>query len=82
MFDGAKKGSARLGLVRSLGWGGALHSMVSGALIGCGVLLVALFRRRKVPLFGGRDLPGGITLRDKSRWTRFRERRGKKGPWE
>ncbi len=47
-----------------------------------GLLLVVLFRRRKVPLFGSRDLPGGITLRDKSRWTRFRERRSKKGPWE
>ena len=33
---------ARMGLVRSLGWGAALHSVLSAALVATGVLLVAL----------------------------------------
>lgn len=40
-----------------------------------GALLVVPFRYRTVPLFGGGDMPGGITLRDRSRWQKV-----KRGP--
>ena len=35
-----------------------------------GALLIVPFRYPTVPLFGGSDLPGGITLRDRARWQR------------
>ncbi|MEM7170829.1 MAG: rhomboid family intramembrane serine protease [Pseudomonadota bacterium] len=45
-----------------------------------GMILVVPFRYKTVALFGRDDLPGGITLRDRSRW---RHRAGKRsGPWE
>jgi membrane associated rhomboid family serine protease len=47
-----------------------------------GAILVVPFRLKTVHLFGGGDLPEGITLRDRKRWQRFHAKHpNKRGPW-
>lgn len=54
------------------GRGSAWWAHIGGFL--AGAILVVPFRYRRVPLFGGGDLPGGITLRDRSRWQKSKQK--------
>ncbi len=54
--------------------GSAFWAHIGGFI--SGAVLIFPFRRRTIALFGGGDLPGGITLRDKARWEKARTR-----PW-
>ncbi len=53
----------------------AWYAHIGGFL--AGALLIIPFRYKTIPLFGSSDLPSGVTLRDRNRWSGRR----KSGPW-
>lgn len=60
----------------NVGWWAHIGGFVAG------VVLVLVFRRRAVPLYGRQDPPGGVTIRRGIAWEpKGRRRPGDRGPW-